>query len=133
MFLILRKLIDISRGQRGQILVLAVGVLIMSLGVIMISVDVGWWLRDKRDAQNDADAIALAAVPGAVSAAEFGPGGGGAGGPLGDAASALVNLGYRRAQAFGVVASAARRLGAGTPVEELIRSGLSDLGAAGEA
>jgi hypothetical protein len=62
MFLILRKLIDSSRGQRGQVLVMAVGVLIMSLGAIMISVDVAWWLRDKRDAQNDTDAIALAAV-----------------------------------------------------------------------
>ena len=62
MFLILRKLIDSCRGQRGQVMVMGVGVLIMSLGVIMISVDVGWWLRDKRDAQNDADAIALAAV-----------------------------------------------------------------------
>ncbi|KKL61380.1 hypothetical protein LCGC14_2195850, partial [marine sediment metagenome] len=62
MFLILRKLFDSSRGQRGQVLVMGVGVLIMSLGVIMISVDVGWWLRDKRDAQNDADAIALASV-----------------------------------------------------------------------
>ncbi|MCH8346305.1 MAG: hypothetical protein IIC87_05185 [Chloroflexi bacterium] len=62
MFLILRKLIDSSRGQRGQVLVMGVGVLIMSLGVMMISVDVGWWLRDKRDAQNDTDAIALAAV-----------------------------------------------------------------------
>ena len=62
MFLILRKLIDSCRGQRGQVLVMGVGVLIMSLGVIMISVDVAWWLRDKRDAQNDTDAIALAAV-----------------------------------------------------------------------
>ncbi len=62
MFLILRKLIDSCRGQRGQVLVMGVGVLIMSLGVIMISVDVGWWLRDKRDAQNDTDAIALAAA-----------------------------------------------------------------------
>jgi len=62
MFLILRKLIDSCRGQRGQVLVMGVGVLIMSLGVIMISVDVAWWLRDKRDAQNDVDAIALAAV-----------------------------------------------------------------------
>ncbi len=62
MFLMLHKLIDSSRGQRGQVLVMGVGVLIMSLGAIMISVDVGWWLRDKRDAQNDADAIALAAV-----------------------------------------------------------------------
>ncbi len=62
MFLMLRKLIDSCRGQRGQVLVMGVGVLIMSLGVIMISVDVAWWLRDKRDAQNDVDAIALAAV-----------------------------------------------------------------------
>ncbi len=62
MFLILRKIIDSSRGQRGQVMVLAVGVLIMSLGAIMISVDVAWWMRDKRDAQNDTDAIALAAV-----------------------------------------------------------------------
>ncbi|MCH9051574.1 MAG: Holliday junction branch migration protein RuvA [Proteobacteria bacterium] len=63
----------------------------------------------------------------------LGAGGGVTDGAQADAVSALVNLGYRRAQAFGVVASAARRLGAGTPVEELIRSGLSDLGAAGEA
>jgi len=62
MFLILRKLIDSCRGQRGQVLVMGVGVLIMSLGVIMISVDVAWWLRDKRDAQNDTDAIAHAAA-----------------------------------------------------------------------
>ncbi len=62
MFLILRKLIDSIRGQRGQVMVMGVGVIVMSLGVMMISVDVAWWLRDKRDAQNDADAIALAAV-----------------------------------------------------------------------
>jgi hypothetical protein len=62
MLTILRNLIDNSRGQRGQMAVMGVGVLIMSLGVIVISVDVGWWLRDKRDAQNDADAVALAAV-----------------------------------------------------------------------
>ncbi len=58
----LRRILNYVRGQRGQVLVMGVGVLIMSLGAIMISVDVGWWLRDKRDAQNDADAIALAAV-----------------------------------------------------------------------
>ncbi len=62
MFLILRKLIDSCRGQRGQVMVMGVGVLIMSLGVMMISIDVGWWLRDKRDAQNDTDAIAHAAA-----------------------------------------------------------------------
>ena len=62
MLILLRRLVDHARGQRGQVLVLGVGVIILSLGAIMISVDVGWWLRDKRDAQNDTDAIALAAV-----------------------------------------------------------------------
>ncbi len=62
MLTMLRRILNYTRGQRGQVLVMGVGLLIMSLGVIMISVDVAWWLRDKRDAQNDADAIALAAV-----------------------------------------------------------------------
>lgn len=57
-----RRLIDKMRCQRGQVIVVAVGVMALALGAIMISVDVGWWLRDKRDAQNDADAIALAAA-----------------------------------------------------------------------
>jgi hypothetical protein len=57
-----RRLIDKMRCQRGQVIVVAVGVMALGLGAIMISVDAGWWLRDKRDAQNDADAIALAAV-----------------------------------------------------------------------
>ena len=59
---LLRRLIDHARGQRGQVMVMGVGVIVMSLGVMLIAVDVGWWLRDKRDSQNDADAIALAAV-----------------------------------------------------------------------
>ncbi len=62
MLTLLRRLIDHARGQRGQVLVMGVGVIMMGLGAIMISVDAGWWLRDKRDAQNDADAIALAAA-----------------------------------------------------------------------
>ncbi|MCH7835979.1 MAG: hypothetical protein IH864_03845 [Chloroflexi bacterium] len=62
MLTLLRRLFDHARGQRGQVLVMGVGVIMMGLGAIMISVDVGWWLRDKRDAQNDADAIALAAA-----------------------------------------------------------------------
>ena len=57
-----RRLINSIRCQRGQVVVVAVGVMALGLGAIMISVDAGWWLRDKRDAQNDADAIALAAV-----------------------------------------------------------------------
>ena len=60
------------------------------------------------------------------------PGGGGEGldPALGDAVSALVNLGYGRAEAFGAVMEAARELGGEAKVEVLIRSGLNRLGAA---
>jgi Holliday junction DNA helicase RuvA len=48
-------------------------------------------------------------------------------GAAGDAVSALVNLGYRRAEAYGAVAAAARRLGDGAPLDALIRAGLQEL------
>jgi holliday junction DNA helicase RuvA len=48
-------------------------------------------------------------------------------GPTGDAVSALVNLGYRRAEAFGAVAAASRRLGGEAKVDALIRAGLQEL------
>jgi holliday junction DNA helicase RuvA len=48
-------------------------------------------------------------------------------GPAADAVSALVNLGYRRTDAFGAVATAARRLGAGADAGALIRAGLQEL------
>lgn len=48
-------------------------------------------------------------------------------GPAADAVSALVNLGYRRAEAFGAVATAVRRLGPAAAAEELIRAGLQEL------
>jgi holliday junction DNA helicase RuvA len=50
-------------------------------------------------------------------------------GPMADAVSALVNLGYRRTDAFGAVAQAARRLGGTPPLEALIRAGLQELSA----
>jgi len=46
-----------------------------------------------------------------------------------DAVSALVNLGYRRVDAFGAVARVSRTLGESAPLEELIRAGLKDLSA----
>jgi Holliday junction DNA helicase RuvA len=48
-------------------------------------------------------------------------------GPAADAVSALVNLGYRRAEAFGAVAAAARRLGGGAEAGALVRAGLQEL------
>ncbi|HEV2302400.1 MAG TPA: Holliday junction branch migration protein RuvA [Stellaceae bacterium] len=47
-------------------------------------------------------------------------------GPEEDAVSALVNLGYRRAEAFAAVAAASRQLGAAA-AEALIRAGLKEL------
>jgi len=51
--------------------------------------------------------------------------------PVADAISALVNLGYRRLDAFGVVASAQKSLGADAAVADLIRAGLKELGTGG--
>lgn len=47
----------------------------------------------------------------------------------GDAVSALVNLGYGRADAFGAVATVGRRLGEDATVEALITEGLKELAA----
>jgi holliday junction DNA helicase RuvA len=54
-------------------------------------------------------------------------------GPTGDAVSALVNLGYRRAEAFGAVAAVSRRLGGEAKVDALIRAGLQELAQNAEA
>ncbi len=48
-------------------------------------------------------------------------------GATADAVSALVNLGYRRAEAFGAVAAAARKLGEAAALDTLIRAGLREL------
>ncbi|WP_120498721.1 Holliday junction branch migration protein RuvA [Kiloniella sp. EL199] len=44
-----------------------------------------------------------------------------------DAVSALVNLGYRRSEAYSAVAKVSSEQGADTPLEELIRGGLAEL------
>ncbi len=54
-------------------------------------------------------------------------GGAPAGGISEDAVSALVNLGYRRAEAFSAVAKAMGDLGGEAPVEALIKAGLKEL------
>ncbi len=54
---------------------------------------------------------------------------GGDDGAKGDAISVLVNLGYRRVEAFGAVSEAARSLGGEAPVEALVKAGLKELSA----
>jgi len=50
-----------------------------------------------------------------------------AGGVTGDAVSALINLGYRRIEAFAAVAKAAQRLGDKAKIDALIRASLAEL------
>jgi Holliday junction DNA helicase RuvA len=75
-------------------------------------------LKDKAgDIALGAGAVAPAAINGSKSS----------GGPAEDAISALVNLGYRRAEAYGAVAKAARDLGERASLDALIRAGLKEL------
>jgi Holliday junction DNA helicase RuvA len=59
-----------------------------------------------------AAAAAAPAVPGSVNE---------------DAVSALVNLQYRRVEAFGAVARVTQRLGEGAPLDQVIRAALQEL------
>ncbi len=70
---------------------------------------------------------AMVLPPAAIGAGEAGPMPVAAGGPVADATSALVNLGYRPSQALAAVSRAAGRLGEDAGVEALIRGGLSEL------
>jgi len=54
-------------------------------------------------------------------------------GPAAEAISALVNLGYRRVEAFGAVAAASQRLGATAATDALIRAGLQELAQAAQS
>ena len=74
-----------------------------------------------------ADKVVGMALEPALAAAVSAPAG--AAGPVADAVSALVNLGYRRAEAFGAVAQAAQRLGPDAGIDALIRAGLKELSA----
>lgn len=65
---------------------------------------------------------AALAAAGAASAAALGA-------AAADAVSALVNLGYRRAEAFGAILEAQRRLGVEAPLDALVKAGLRELSA----
>ncbi len=76
-------------------------------------------LKDKAGSiGNDLSAAALGQAAGNGKAAA---------GPVEDATSALVNLGYRRTEAFTAVAKAAREQGAKATLDGLIRAGLKEL------
>ena len=64
-----------------------------------------------------------------VRHAEFARSDAAAPGPVDDAVSALVNLGYRRAEAFGAVARASQAMEGEPGVEALVKAGLRELSA----
>ncbi|MBI1885686.1 MAG: Tad domain-containing protein [Chloroflexi bacterium] len=51
---------DVHRSERGQMWIMALLLIIVGLGALMLTADVAYWLRDRRSAQNQADAVALA-------------------------------------------------------------------------
>ncbi|MBL8708210.1 MAG: Holliday junction branch migration protein RuvA [Rhodospirillaceae bacterium] len=76
-------------------------------------------MKDKAGGINLGAALGSAAVDVPVA--------NGADGPLNDAVSALVNLGYRRTEAYGAVARVMQSQGPQTPLNDLIVKGLKEL------
>ena len=88
--------------------------------------------RVVNELKDKAISLSLEGAPAAVTETARGNGsnsGAGAGGSVQDAVSALVNLGYGRAEAFGAVTDAAKPLGEVASVEQLITAGLKELSA----
>lgn len=83
-------------------------------------------LKDKAGTLALGAAFAPAASGGGVAPITL-PADGAGGGAADDAVSALVNLGYKRIEAYGAVAKAAQALGDKADVAGLIRAGLKDL------
>jgi len=50
------------RDERGQLITMAAGAIVVVIGFTALAVDIGFLTYSKREAQNDADAMALAAV-----------------------------------------------------------------------
>jgi Holliday junction DNA helicase RuvA len=72
-------------------------------------------------------AAAFGVAPAVPKAAELAPSAAVGGSLNEDAVSALVNLGYRRVEAFGAVARVTQRLGADAKLDAVIRAGLQEL------
>jgi Flp pilus assembly protein TadG len=53
---------DARESESGQVVAFVVGILLVLFGFVALSLDVGFWFLDRRLAQNQADAAALAAV-----------------------------------------------------------------------
>ena len=74
-------------------------------------------LKDKAAAFGVAPAAKGAAAPAAMPSGSINE----------DAVSALVNLGYKRVEAFGAVARVTQRLGEGATFDAVVRAGLQEL------
>jgi Holliday junction DNA helicase RuvA len=74
-----------------------------------------------------AAAWGLGAAPAQIAAVPVASAAPSSAGPVEDAVSALINLGYRRSDALGAVTVAARKLGEAATAGDLIRGGLKEI------